>query len=108
MNDSLYREFNTFHEQRMFQLLRHLREVNKSYDEVCHKVRDIRETLKNEIDEDTWLKLKDLIRAMMTKSDVEEQYLYCNGLADCALLARHIDSSVVDGIFRVEPVDDDF
>ena len=69
-------------------LLQELSDRNASYSNLCKDIRTQRNYLKENLDKSTWLQVKSLIRLLMKRNSSDNQYLYCQGLRDCAFLSN--------------------
>ncbi len=91
--------FNTFFDERTGGLLLNLRKANPQYNALRLKVNEQKEKLHGELDEATWQKVNELFLSTRLQGDVEGQYLFSQGLTDCAILFAYLQGEILDRNF---------
>ena len=95
-------------EEHISSILFSLREISSQYKKPNEDIITTRDKLKSDLDSQTWLKFKTLIRLMIKKNHVENVYLYCQGMKDIVSISNYVECEILESNFMFKEADDDF
>ncbi len=99
MVSKLKNECNTFFDERTGELLVNLGKTNPQYRALRLKTKEQTDKLKQKLSESDWTETKDLLKSLQLLSDVEQQYLFSQGLIDCAIIHAYLQGEILERNF---------